>query len=117
MIRQQVRFVRRNGELTQQNRSVTSTTKNKCWWKPWVYEVEYSYGKWIDIPIPELDTLRAGDRVKVLMTAGFHKGATGVIEYVAPDGRIWVLRDGATTAVYYDEDELELIWRRPSCLT
>lgn len=48
-----------------------------------------------------------GDRVVVKRTAGFHKGAHGVVEYTAPDGRVWVLRDGADTAVYYDADELE----------
>ena len=113
MTRTEFRLARRDGELIQQRRTITSITTNKCWWKPWLYEVEYTYGPWVDVPIKELHTFKIGDRVNVLMTAGFHKGATGVVEYITPDGRHWVLRDGASTPVYYDADELELIWRRP----
>lgn len=51
---------------------------------------------------------KRGDRVAVKYTAGFHKGAHGVIEFVEPTyTRIWVLRDGSSTPVYYSPDELE----------
>lgn len=109
----QYRLARRDGELVQQRRYVTSTTKNK-WWKPWEYHVEYNEGEWVDFPIPEFHTLRVGDRVKVKNTAGFHKGATGEINFIEPLGRVWVTRDNSGSPVYYDTDELELIWRRPN---
>ena len=49
-----------------------------------------------------------GDRVRATMNAGFHKGACGVVEFVEPSyNRVWVLRDHATTPVYYHPDELE----------
>jgi hypothetical protein len=48
-----------------------------------------------------------GDRVVANQQAGFHKGAHGVIEYIAPNGDHWVLRDGAGKAVYYHAFELD----------
>lgn len=49
-----------------------------------------------------------GDRVRATMNAGFHKGATGVVEFVEPAyTRVWVLRDNSGTPVYYHPDELE----------
>ena len=39
--------------------------------------------------------------------AGFHKGAHGVIEYMTPNGEIWVLRDGAGSPVFYHAPELD----------
>jgi hypothetical protein len=106
----QYRLAKRDGELIQQRRYVTSTTKNK-WWKPWAYEVDYDHGEWIDFPIVVLTTFRVGDRVQVKQTAGFHKGATGVIDFIEPLGKVWVTRDGAGSPVYYHNEELELIWR------
>lgn len=51
---------------------------------------------------------KRGDRVVANYTAGFHKGAHGVIEFVEPSyQRVWVLRDGSTTPVYYSPDELD----------
>lgn len=111
-VREQYRIAKRDGEIIQQRRYVTSTTKNK-WYKPWEYTVDYEYSDWIDIPMVEMHTLRVGDRVKVKMTAGFHQGATGEITFIEPRGRCWVTRDNSGSPVYYDDDELELIWRRP----
>lgn len=49
-----------------------------------------------------------GERVVVKMNAGFHKGAHGVIKFVEPSGnRVWVIRDGASTPVWYSPMELE----------
>lgn len=49
-----------------------------------------------------------GDRVVANQNAGFHKGAHGVVEFVEPSGKkVWVLRDHATTPVYYHPDELD----------
>ena len=109
----QYRLAKRDGELVQQRRYVTSTTKNK-WWKPWLYEVEYTHGEWADFPIVELTTFRIGDRVKVRMDAGFHKGATGEINFIEPNGKCWITRDNSGGPVYYHPEELELIWRRPN---
>lgn len=113
MTYKEMRFVRRNGELIQQERMVTSTTKTPKWWKPWLSTVEYVRHPWVDVPILNIDEIKRGDRVEVLMTAGFHKGALGTVEYVAPDDKVWVLRDNAGSAVYYHRDELEVVWRSP----
>lgn len=48
-----------------------------------------------------------GDRVVANQKAGFHRGAHGVIEYITPSSEIWVLRDGAGSAVYYHAIELD----------
>ena len=50
----QFRLAKRNGEIVQQFRTIISNTKAK-WYKPWEYKVEYEYGEWEDIPIPELE--------------------------------------------------------------
>ena len=56
----------------------------------------------------EVDLMKRGDRVRVVQTAGFHAGAHGIIEFVEPAyTRIWVLRDGASSPVYYSPSELE----------
>ncbi len=44
----QWRLAKRNGEIVQQRRLITSKTKNK-WWKPWEYAVEYDHGEWEDV--------------------------------------------------------------------
>lgn len=59
-----------------------------------------------DRPGPGL--LRPGTRVVAAKTAGFHRGAHGTVSYHAPDGRVWVRRDGATDDCYYMAEELEL---------
>ena len=52
--------------------------------------------------------IRRDHRVKVI--AGFNVGATGVVEFVEPSGKkIWVLRDGASTPVFYHPSELQKI--------
>jgi len=51
-----------------------------------------------------------GARVRVKMTAGFHKGAVGTVEFVEPaSGKVWVIRDHAGSALWWHEDELEVI--------
>ncbi|MCY1363097.1 hypothetical protein D9M69_498430 [compost metagenome] len=56
-------------------------------------------------PVPVFDI---GQRVVVKKTAGFNRGAHGVVQFVEPAGeRIWVLRDRATVPVYYHHGELE----------
>lgn len=52
---------------------------------------------------------KRGDRVQANQTAGFNKGAKGVVQYVEPCGKIWVLRDGASGDIFYHAEELELI--------
>ena len=55
-------------------------------------------------------SFKRGDRVKVKQTAGFHKGASGVVEFVEPSGeKIWVTRDGASSPVFYYGEELDAI--------
>jgi hypothetical protein len=51
-----------------------------------------------------------GTRVRANSTAGFHKGATGTVEFVEPSGqKIWVLRDGSSGPVFYIPSELDII--------
>lgn len=99
--------------LCQQRRSVKKIVYAKKWWKPWEYSIDYDYGEWCTIPIEKIYTFRRGDRVRVTQSASFHKGAIGVVEFVQPSGKVWVLRDNSGSPVYYHADELELIWRRP----
>lgn len=55
-------------------------------------------------------TFCVGDRVRVNSKSGFNPGATGVVKYVEPNGlRIWVLRDGASSDVFFHSKELDLI--------
>lgn len=54
-----------------------------------------------------------GQHVEVLQTAGFHRGATGVVAFVQHRGletdRIWVDREGAGSAVWYHPSELKRV--------
>lgn len=53
-------------------------------------------------------SIRRGHSVKVI--AGFNVGARGIVEFVEPSGeKIWVLRDGASTPVFYHPSELKKI--------
>ena len=47
-----------------------------------------------------------GQRVVVQPHAGFHRGARGEVQYHAPDGRVWIRRDGASFDVWYMPHEL-----------
>ncbi len=107
----QYRLIKRDGELVQQRREIWIVNKSK-WWKPWEAHYEIDGSDWFDTPILEYQTLRKGDRVKVV--AGFNVGAVGGIEFIEPRGTVWVTRDGSKSPVYYHKDELELIWRPPS---
>jgi hypothetical protein len=51
--------------------------------------------------------LTPGTRVRVLQTAGFHKGARGVVTRVQDD-KIWVKRDRSSEPVWYLAYELSL---------
>ena len=48
-----------------------------------------------------------GDRVSVNSSSGFHQGARGVVEFVEPSGKVWVLRDGASGPVFFYPKELD----------
>lgn len=113
----QHRLAKRDGEIIQQERTMEVITKKVSkWWQLWKHELatETIYGEWYDKPFVTLWTFKKGDRVQVKQTAGFHKGAVGEIDYIDPSGKVWVIRDGAKTPVYYHRDELDLIWRRPN---
>lgn len=53
---------------------------------------------------------RPGQRVVALDHAGFHRGVRGVVVFQEPQGsrvtRVWVLRDGASSEVFYYDYEL-----------
>lgn len=53
------------------------------------------------------DGLKIGDTIKVV--AGFNVGASGVINYIDPTGKIWVRRKGADSDVFYYIYELKKI--------
>jgi hypothetical protein len=55
-------------------------------------------------------SFQRGDRVRATSQAGFHRGATGIVEFQEPNQeRCWVLRDGAGSPVWYHSYELELV--------
>jgi hypothetical protein len=68
------------------------------------------YSDWADTDkiYNHIKEFKIGVRVKVNDTAGFSRGARGIIEYVEPSGRCWVLRDGADKACYYCPSELDM---------
>jgi transcription antitermination factor NusG len=49
-------------------------------------------------------SIKVGSRVKVV--SGFNVGAKGTVSYIEPTGRMWVMRDGASTDVFYTHDEV-----------
>lgn len=54
--------------------------------------------------------IQTGDRVQATMNAGFHKGAKGTVRFVEPSyEKVWVLRDGASSPVFYHPDELVIL--------
>ena len=55
---------------------------------------------------PEKTFVRGG-RVVVNESSGFNRGARGVVEFVEPSGKVWVLRDGASSPVYFHPSELD----------
>ena len=52
----------------------------------------------------ESTSIKVGSRVKVV--SGFNVGAKGTVSYIEPTGRMWVMRDGASTDVFYTPDEV-----------
>lgn len=62
--------------------------------------------EYLDLKNPKPEFKR-DDRVVVNQTAGFNSGARGVVEYVEPSGKLWVLRDGSNSACYYLPTELD----------
>ncbi|MCK9468855.1 MAG: hypothetical protein M0Q49_05510 [Porticoccaceae bacterium] len=81
------------------------------------YRVVKAGGRLIIEEIPtqyDVDAVRwfkSGDRVVVLPHAGFHRNACGSVSYHAPDGRVWVRRDGASSDVFFYPHELD--WEQP----
>lgn len=61
-------------------------------------------------PAPYGRRFEVGQRVHVNDGSGFHRGAFGRVEFQEPthEGRVWVLRDGASAPVYFYPRELEL---------
>jgi transcription antitermination factor NusG len=49
-------------------------------------------------------TFKVGSRIKVI--SGFNVGAKGTVSYIEPTGRMWVLRDGAGSDVFYHPEEV-----------
>lgn len=76
------------------------------------FRVVKAGGRLLVEPIPtQMDPsdpvhFETGQRIIVAPHAGFHRGARGVVEFHAPDGRVWVLRDGAGSCVFYYPHEL-----------
>lgn len=56
---------------------------------------------------PNHKVFERGVRVLVRNTAGFHRGSKGIIEFVEPNGTVWVTRDGSNTPCWYKQDELQ----------
>lgn len=60
-------------------------------------------------PRPYGRRFKTGQRVMVNDGSGFHRGAFGRVEFQEPthEGRVWVLRDGASSAAYFHPWELD----------
>lgn len=58
----------------------------------------------IDVP----EVFEPGQRVVVRETAGFSRGAHGVVKYQTPDRKVWVRRDYASSDAFFYPDELML---------
>jgi hypothetical protein len=50
----QWRLAKCNGEIFQQRRLVTITTRRNKWYKPWEYTAVYTYGEWETIDMVEI---------------------------------------------------------------
>jgi hypothetical protein len=48
--------------------------------------------------------IKVGSRIEVI--SGFHVGARGTVNYIEPSGRMWVRRDGASSDVFYNPEEV-----------
>jgi hypothetical protein len=48
--------------------------------------------------------IKVGSRIKVI--SGFNVGAKGTVSYIEPTGRMWVMRDGASSDVFYHPEEV-----------
>lgn len=61
-------------------------------------------------PVAAARRFEVGQRVVSLGTSGFHAGAHGVVEFQEHNfqGRVWVLRDGASQSCFFYPHELEL---------
>lgn len=61
------------------------------------------------LKLPAVRRFGRGDRVAATRSAGFHPGAHGVVVFQEPNpvGKVWVLRDGASSEVFYYPHELE----------
>lgn len=56
---------------------------------------------------PVREAFAVGDRVKGNSRCRFNQAMHGVVKYIEPSGRLWVLRDGADSDCYYFEKELD----------
>ncbi|ANT45296.1 hypothetical protein Xoosp2_74 [Xanthomonas phage Xoo-sp2] len=61
-------------------------------------------------PIEAARRFEVGQRVVSGSSSGFHRGAHGEVKFQEPnfEGRVWVLRDGASSPCFYYPHELEL---------
>jgi len=49
-------------------------------------------------------SIKVGSRIKVI--SGFNVGAKGTVSYIEPSGKLWVMRDGASSDVFYHPNEI-----------
>ena len=62
------------------------------------------------VRLPAPPTYERGDRVRIKETAGFSRGATGVVKFQEPTGeRCWVIRHGADSPAWFWNRELEAL--------
>jgi transcription antitermination factor NusG len=52
----------------------------------------------------ESTSIKVGSRVKVV--SGFNVGVKGTVSYIEPTGKMWVMRDDASTDVFYHPEEV-----------
>lgn len=59
--------------------------------------------------LADLKSYKRGDYVQVTGEGAFSRGSKGVVEFVEPNGNVWVLRDGAGSPCFFLPAELTKI--------
>jgi hypothetical protein len=83
------------------------------WGKEWKYDVSRLASAHI-VREEVVDKFKVGDRVFVNHTSMFSSGSYGEVRKISPyifggPNLVWVLRDSATTKVYFEASELDLV--------
>ena len=88
-------IVRACADIAEASNTGDKLIDSACWVR--AHKIQKHFGV-------ESTSIKVGSRVKVV--SGFNVGAKGTVSYIEPTGRMWVMRDGASTDVFYTPDEV-----------